>query len=940
MAQGSVAGAVVQAAAATSGSVLITSQLSPNELHEVQQYEKLLRFRDDVVSGKHPRIKPASVLGKVAQGSKPSVASTSPTAAAPESSRSIGTNGVLNGKRPINVNLPSSQMPAGLPGLGNLPSSTASSRPFGKQPEINPVLLQKSDDLIKAEIQLQRQKLERSLKDEIEQRRTKASDQMAELDVADIWAKALTLTQDTLAPVTDEPEPAANASASSDSFDDNTFYSSQHGTPDSQMAARIPIQSEDDEMRDASPYEPQFDPEPVHAAQTIPGVIAQHKQPEINTSAPAVPYAISGTTVPGLSLGNMAPSTTYGHHNPTAATGFVHSNSASRSEESANTGSGQTSNPNDLSRVSERLLGRSLAQQPPPLIRGHDLSPIAPQPERVSPLAPLASLARQPHLAESDSNGQRATPAQVAALRKETSNASSPDSSPQANKPGEKRKNKKKKRKAERLAALETNSTATPYIKPEPRSPSPLTAGTTAPYARPNKRQRQNQPQPSEGSYGEHRYEQLVRVEEGFQERYEPRGGRQERVVGYEKADEYRTRLDDEPNVITSPRYERVYYDDPRAPPLSARSIHPDSPSTPAGQYVPREVRAVRPVSRVVDASFEDAPFYRDVRTASRMSVRPSAYRERSQSPMIMYERQRAAMAPPSRVPARRIIIDADGREYLEPIVREEIIPASRVPASERLYERLPAPRAVSRRSETLDDDGVVYQPTSPAYVVPRRVVTQPEFAVPESRYREAGVSSVMPPPASEYNPTRPEAPREYITRPTSVRPPMESVRYESAYERIPIEERPPDVYGGRSVSVRPSADNIRYEVPVAYERRVIGPGGVEEFVPLRSASVRPIEGVRYDYAPPSSSRVGSMRPEYIRRGDGMQPPPPPAPQGTRSYSVIPSGASSGGDQRREYSMQPAGGERFSYGRMPLQGQFGEDEDVVFLERPPQREMR
>ncbi|KAK4458921.1 hypothetical protein QBC42DRAFT_275625 [Cladorrhinum samala] len=931
MAQGSVAvGAAVQAAEATSGSVLITSQLSPDELHEVQQYEKLLRFRDDVVSGKHPRIKPAGVLGKVAQGSKSSIASTSPIAATPESSRSNGTNGVMDGRRPVNVNLPSSKMPAGLPGLGNLPSSTASSRPFGKQPEINPVLLQKSDDLIKAEIQLQRQKLERSLKDEIEQRRTKASDQMAELDVADIWAKALTLTQDTLAPVTDEPEPAANASAASDSFDDNTFYSSQHGTPDSQMAARIPNQSEDDEMRDASPYEPQFDPEPAPAAQTIPGVPAQHKQPETNTLAPAAPYAISGTTVPGLSLGNMAPSAMYGHHNPSVATAFVQSNSASRSEESANAGSAQTSNPHDLSRVSERLLGRSLAQQPPPLVRGHDLSPIAPQPERVSPLAPLASLARQPHLAESDSNVQRATPAQVAALRKETSNASSPDSSPQANKPGEKKKNKKKKRKAERLAALETNSAATPYIKPEPRSPSPLTAGTIAPYARPNKRQRQNQPQPSEVSYGEHRYEQPTRVEEGFPERYEPRGGRQERVVGYERADEYRTRHDDEPVVITSPRYERVYYEDPRAPPLSARSVHPDSPSASTGQYVPREVRTVRPVSRVVDASFEEAPFYRDVRTASRMGARPSAYRERSQSPIIMYGRQRPAMAPPSRVPARRIIIDADGREYLEPIV----------PASERVFERLPAPRAVSRRPETIDDD-VAYQSTSPAYAAPRRVVAQPEFAGPETRYREAGISSVMPPPAGEYTPARPEAPREYITRPTSVRPPMESVRYESAYDRIPIEERPLDIYGGRSVSVRPSADNIRYEVPVAYERRVIGAGGVEEYVPLRSASVRPLESVRYDYAPASSSRVGSIRPEYIRRGDGMQPPrPPPPPQGTRSYSVIPGGAGSGGDQRRDYSMQPAGGERFSYGRTALQGQFGEDEDVVFLERAPQREMR
>ncbi|KAK3987829.1 hypothetical protein QBC44DRAFT_294223 [Cladorrhinum sp. PSN332] len=906
MAQASVVGVVGGQTA--SGSGLITSQLPPSELHEVRQYEKLLRFRDDVISGKHPRIKPpASALGKGAQGSKPSAASTSPTPATSEFSRPNGTNSVPNGKRPVNIKLQPSQMSAGLPGLGNLPSS----RPFGKQPEINPVFLQKSDDLIKAEIQLQRQRLERSLKDEIEQRRIKASDQMAELDVADIWAKALTLTQDTLARPTDEPEPAANTSAASDSFDDNTFYSSQHGTPDSQMAARIPIPSDDDdEMRDASPYEPQFDPEPavgpVYADQPIPGVNTQQKQPEINTSAPAAPFTIPGVTVPGLSLGAVDNLRAYGHPH-----------------ESGNTGSGQ---PSDLARVNERLLGRNLGQQPSPLIRGHDLSPIAPQPERVSPLAPLASLARQPHLAASESSGRRATPAQVAALRKQPSNASSPDSSSQGNNRAEKKKNKKekkKKRKAERMAAAEAATAPTPYIKPEPRSPSPLAAGTAAPYARPNKRQKQTQQQPPEFAYAEHRYEQPTRVEEGFQESYQPRAGRHERVVGYERADPYRTRLDDEPVLITSPRYETVYYDEARGP-LSARSVHPDSPSAPPGQYVSREVRAVRPVSRVVDASFEDAPFYRDVRTASRMSVRPAqtAYRERSQSPILMFERPRATMAPP-RAPARRIIIDADGREYLEPIVRE-------VAPIERVFERVTTARAVSRRPEILDDDAVVYQPTSPAYAAPRRVVTQPEFVIPDHRaYREAGVpGSAMAPPSAEYAPTRSEPPREYITRPTSVRPQVEPVRFDSAYE-----ERVLDIYGPRSASVRPAAENIRYEAPVGYERRIVNSNGVEEYVPLRSASVRPIEGVRYDYGTPS--RVGSMRlPEYtgaVRRGDGMQPPPHPPPQGARAYSVMPGGA----EQRREFSMQPGGVERYNYGRRPQQQ--GDDDEVVFLERAPQR---
>ncbi|KAK0671100.1 hypothetical protein QBC41DRAFT_354486 [Cercophora samala] len=903
----------------------LIASLSADVLHEVQQYEKLLKFRDEVLSGAHPRIKPPQ-LGKVAQ------AVSSKTTALASSSTTSTTNSVtaVNGSRPLINNMPSFRanhqvppvnMATNVPGLGML-----SQKPFGSgsgsgKPAIDPVLLEKSDDLVKAEIQLRRQKIERALKDEVEQRRvtSKPHEQMADLDVNDILAKAMTLSED--APPQPTDDAAANTSASSDSFDNNTFYSSQHGTPDSVMAARIPNESEDEEMREESPYEPEFDPEPdlptaiAHAqslltsSQSIPGVSISQHQPQPAQTNSTLPVPAPSFSIPGIGAAN-----TYG------------SGQASRPGLSGSAGSGPGNNFSDFNRANQHLLSqtRGNQNQTSPVVRGHDLSPLAPQPERVSPLASLA-ITRQPHLVDSDSSGRRATPAQVAALRKQTSNASSPESSPQASKAADKKKSKKKnKRKADRLAV---ETAVSPVIKPEPRSPSPMTA---APYARPNKRQKQGREQAVGSSYEEHRYQAPIRVETGYQECYQPNGSvRQERVVAYGRADgAYRPRYDDEPILVTSPRYERVervYYDESRQP-VSARPIRADSPGAQVAQYAPREVRTARPVSYE-----EGGAIYRDVRAASRMSMRPAAYGERSQSP-IMYERPSAAMPPP-RAPVRRILVDAHGREYLEPIrstpvMREEVISDSR---GERLY---PA-REMSRRPEVMDDD-VIYQGAQPVYGAPRRVVTQPEYG----SYRES-TNPMAPPPLNEYAPSRAEPPREYMARPASVRPGMETVRYEpsTSYERVPFEDRGRDYYGAgaagtvRSASVRPGAESIRYEVPVAYERRV--GGQVEEYVPLRSASVRPgPEAVRYDpygggqrveYAAPPPVPAYGMQPpprsysvlpaeRVVERGYSIQPPPPPPPQqGGQAQGQAPPGG--GG-----YYARPAG---------------REDDEVVYLDRPP-----
>ncbi|KAK4100851.1 hypothetical protein N658DRAFT_507521 [Parathielavia hyrcaniae] len=960
----------------------LMSSLTQEELGEMREYSKLLQFRDQIINGTHPRIKPPHLPGKAAQAQKPPSAPASSTPAVPPPSQlAAAKRAAVNSGRPVVDNLQSYQanqqraqvaMPPTVPGLGTL------SRASGK-PEINPVLLEKSDDLIKAEIQLQRQRVERGLKEQLEQRRTanKASEQLAELDVADIMAKALSLVHATH-PVQPTDDTAANASTSNDSADDDTFYSSRHDTPEPNVASRLPNESEDEEMKEGSPYEPELDLEPVVPAQAQPAPLPA--QAELNRGgvqprqllshpAPVETAPAAATSVPGLSIAASSSARSY-QPQVAEASGAAQSSSGSFSEDS-----GGTRRAHDATR-NERLLDQALAREPP-VVRGHNLSPLAPQPTHVVQPA----VARESQLVSSEQGGRpQAAPAQVTALRKQPSNGSSPESSPHGSR-AEKKKNKKKKRKADRIAA---EAAASPYIKPEPRSPSPL----TPPYARPHKRQRYSQQQPLEIHDDEPRYDQPLRVEEGYQERYQPRIVRQERVVGYERADDYRPRDGEAPVLVTPPRYERVYYDDYRPPQPTGYQAGPES-----AQYVAREVRTVRPAPRLVEGPYEDgATYYRDIRAPSRVSVRPTAYAERSQSP-VGYERPPAAAMPPPRAPPRRVIVDAFGREYLEParpatVVREEVVAEPRGP-----YERVMAPRSISRRPEPLDDDAVIYHSSSPAYAAPRRVVTQPEYA-----YREqAGPgNNPMGHPPAEYLPSRPEPARDYMARPASVRPHRDPARYDAdppSYERLPLalDDRPPppprDFY--RAASARPMAAApegaptlARYEVPVAYERR-LGPDD-DPMQGYRSASVRPparggtstvtntaAAAVRYEAPPaPSAPREyeyadPARRVEYVPAASvpapgpatdhaspaGYHPhhqyqqqhhhqqevgggrreamAPPPAPLG-RGFSVVSGGGGEVGQVGR--GQQVMNEERY-YGRAVPVHQQGREEEVVYLER-------
>ncbi|KAI0098229.1 hypothetical protein GGR51DRAFT_538776 [Nemania sp. FL0031] len=854
--------------------------LTSSEHTEIREYEKIIQFRDTVVSGKHPRIKvPASAVvknasssvtqpsssnapGRVAQSSIHSpIGNTTTTITTTTNGHSVGN--VLSFKA-------NSQRPA-----VTIPASSAPFIPGVSRPAIDPILLQKSDGLVKAEIQLQRQRIETVLKDQVEERKAtirsnNQNSELPELDISDILAKALTLVQAT-APVTTPilPSATANASDASDSFDENTFYSSQHDTPESRPS--VPARNAS-EIQNAPIVALQRD---THASSSesltshpLPASIIHPPRTEIARNithgqtmgtqgayppvGPNVPVQIrSAIGAPRTETRNLL---NQDHQRGRLEAQVISSDSrdASRSDNSGNTDSEQSADQHGLQNPPQLVSNPNFRQHDEPLIRGHNLSPFAPQPAHVSPLA----AARQPSIRESDTSASQRVPAQVTALRQEHAVVISPESSPLGDK-GSKKKNKKKKRKADARAQ---DAQGSPNIKPEPRSPSPLTA---PPFIRPQKRPRRfgegepeiiyDEPIPDRPSsrVQEDRYTLPVHVE---------------RSQGYERVDDPYSRQVRPSVGPVSRRLESPVYEERMSDGSFIRYVRRvPSPSGYADPYGAVDTRPMRTASySVANPNIRDVPTYH---REGRMSVRPYADRARSRSP-ILVERHSSVMPPPS-APPRRIVIDAYDHEYAEPVrtlSRQSVVPPPRPGEHEVVYERAPI-RATSRipAPEIVGEDGVVYRRASPGYV-PRRVITQPDYGTGFRSYRERDYPvQSMAPPSHEFVQIRGAAEhvsREYLPRAASVRP-VEPMPYDRLTSTRP--DIPPRQY---TASVRPDVREVAPHVARAYSVRP-----TEMEIPQRAYSVRPVE--RYYEQPPREGEVTYVeRPrvvhqEIIYPGDG-----------------------------------------------------------------------
>ncbi|POR39480.1 Uncharacterized protein TPAR_00324 [Tolypocladium paradoxum] len=790
--------AQAEAPRAPVGAANAPARLTDREAYEIQQYEKIVRLRDAILSGTHRYIQPPdNTLSALAQSFPGLACIAAHTGVKDIHRRGLQSPTTTKAKNP------------GLGAVAIADGGSAPAPPVNPQPlgaartEINPILLEKSVELIRAELALQRQRLERALRDEVEQRRVykvPQAERYSDLDLSDVLDKALTLVPAAAAPTPADEDLTANNEAASDSFDENTFYSSQHGTPHSHMTSRIRNGSEEALGLNALHQQPVSAPHPAdetrdQRAQDAPDPritgSAQVRESRHDLSTGRTGALLLTSIVPGLNnyieMGNVS------------------------TQPSQNTTSGEPSQSEDSGHMEYEPSGAAFAlnsaqQQsasyvddhpPSPLIRGHALQPVAPQPAQVSPLA-VSGRGQEPVIPVVQRT--RGTPAQIAALRNETFTVTSPDSSSQGGRGSDRKKGKRKKRKADRQAP---EMEATPYIKPEPRSPSPLTAPS---YIRANKRQRHSQGQVIELEY-EPRYERPLAL--GPDAHHLTRPFRDEHVpLGYEGAGAYPQRAASTA-VVNDPRYGREYVDDRRIP-GDGRYELPGAVPLP---YSPSVAYPARPISRAFasDGYREPPRSYREHPEGGRVSVRPDG------DPFTGLRKP----APPTRV------VDAFGCEYFDPshpAVQRPPAPPIGPGEPGVVYERLP-PRVVSRHPgpEPYGDGGVVYGGPVAPYAMPRRIVTQPEYASYD--YRDG--------PAREYSERPMAQPGSFI----EVRGPQEQRRYM---------DQAPRGHAARAASMLP-VEAVRYEVPQGYGR---------------VQSVRP-EAPGRDYA-------ASVHPEMRR--EAMQP--------------------------------------------------------------------
>ncbi|KAI8960038.1 hypothetical protein F5Y11DRAFT_282081 [Daldinia sp. FL1419] len=839
--------------------------LTPADLDEISEYQKVINFRDTIVSGKHPRIKvakPVTPQQSTTLAKDRVASSTNQSLQNASNHNSYQVDNMQSFKANLQqpaVAVASTASNASIPGV---------SRPLNSaRPDTNSVSYQNPGLVAKAELQLRRLKIEQELKEEFESRKAQAkaslqpaAEQPVDLDLSDILAKALTLVQAT-APLPSSNAPnAGTVSDASDSFDDDTFYSSPLETPDSRASPRVQNPGRTDiQMRDApatisqqatyAHQQKQTVPQPVHTPassyQTDPSRSAQPIQTASSSRQPQPSVGGLATSVQNHAVYNSSKNSREGDmvarplrvRQVDAQVISSDSGAASRSDNSGNTDSDQ---PADFSRIHnphQLLPSAHFRQQASPVVRAHDLSPFAPQPAHVSPLA----IARRPPIPEPDISILPGAPAQVTALRQEHGVVTSPESSPQGEK-GSKKKNKKKnKRKAEMRAP---DAPGSPYIKPEPRSPSPLSVPQ---FVRPQKRIRSDARHEQELVYDEPRIERPVSVL--HREQYPATHVPAERPpYGFERLDDPYARQVRQSVAPAGQRLDRGVYEERRPDGTIVQYIQRvQSPYGYPAPFGAVESRPLRSASYSVNPPYRDIPTYqRDGRT----SVRPYADRARSRSPVIV-ERRSPTMAPPA--PPPRILVDQYGREYFDPprasaVTRLSAVPPPRPGERELVYERVPL-RAPSRMAgESFEEDGIIYRRASPTYA-PRRVITQPDYGVDYRSYRERDYSmQPMGAPNQELISVRgaptgrapEEISRDYLPRATSVRPP-EAVPY---YNRID--------------AIRPEVPSRRYAASVHPEvRRDAASTVVREFgarpterdLPRREFSIQPVE--RYYDRPP-----------------------------------------------------------------------------------------
>ncbi|KMU85676.1 hypothetical protein CIHG_03716 [Coccidioides immitis H538.4] len=699
-------------------------------------------------------------------------------------------------------------------------------------------LLQRMN-LQRAEMQLQRQRIERALRDQVEQRRidakTKPSPQELnpDFDVAVVFAKALELVK----PVSEIDTEGANGNiAASDSFDENSFYSSR--APDSPQNEPVV----------ASPIT-ERQPQPVLIDDAVPDThVARHNggpryldngnRNLVNLESHP-PSGLAEKNIPPRSTDNtpvqpgMPPERQQGREEPEPFEEPEYSPPGPTTVDTEREGGAHPP-------ISERANGGHAHRVPTQpqqdsqrhqylvqdvrVVRNHITSPAAPQPSRVSPLA----VSKVPGT-QRQNRRQRKAERRLAA---QASERGSPEAPVQ---PIVHRKRRREQEFKDSARSMEERRPAVspdiPHIKPEPVSPPPFIEVPPASYLRSHA--------PQSGST-------YVEIDSP---RYTPVGDRREsggRPSYYDERHARGYEMDGSTDVNITRSSSRLTYKRPLREDRDLRRVATmqharqseyvqDYPE-PIPETTPRYVRAAsyavtdRPVQVQKPRYYDElAPSYPKPYSAS---VRPASPRLREE--YIETHPEPRSMGPP---PQRRIVIDAEGNRYYESLAPSSRMhpPSTRLAQAEAYDEGPPirtAPvRAMSVVGNTYPDHR--YAHDMPPPVTYRRVPEYTRVAPSEhgvydreidDRARVPRGASVQVIDYPRRHPTyveEPAYPREELVRMSSVRPPPS--RYED-----PVE--PPM----RMPSVRP----VRREVSVYIDDE-----------PRQSREYAPVDHVNYPAA-------------------------------------------------------------------------------------------
>ncbi|KAJ5316632.1 hypothetical protein PENANT_c019G01346 [Penicillium antarcticum] len=774
------------------GPMAVSAPLPGNELRE---YEKILTISDEIFSGSHPRLrvpqhlvrKPGSRNGQTASV-RPQLPKTAPSRTTVEKVPSFETT---------NQSYNSSQStPAGNALSAAPQSARVASKPTS---EIDPIFLTKSDDLVRAELQLQRQRVERQLRDQVELRRvetkqkTAVQDTKPEFDVSEVFKQALEVVKPVS--LSDSSEASGPDGPASD-FDNNSYYSSR--APDSPLQAGAqqksspvaivppagpaqhgPVTHYPDELQRLEalnqPGSDQEMQDAYHVADQRP--MYSQTQPRYHKAEDPNPYHES------LQI-ETADDSEYSP--PAPAAPLPDARDYPREME----GGRQL-------RTDVRYIDRSRGPQKPSspanvrVVQNHITSPAAPRPSRVSPLA-TAKVPPVQHLRDG-----RVEPASEQVYSDPDSTRGSPANAPTPVIMSRKRRRLREGGEEPRQVSYRTRN-AEPvetYIKEEPVSPPPFADDPTT------VRSRHPQERPIYIDVASSQYAPV----------YESRGPPIREPV-YE-VDPYHELSQDSapPRTISRLSTRRPIRED--ADLRRVASLQYARQSDYPREYMEAPPRPMRAASYVVERPvqerpryYEEAPSYSQHRYIPVDDLPPPTYRD------PYYEE---APTPRMMAPQRRIVYDEHGNQYYE------------VHPTPRYQPMAPPPRPLSQMSKAVYDDQVPHRTTS---VRAPSVVQDPYV---ERRYLQE-----MPPPQPIYRRVAPD-----YARPIS-----------HAHERqpyaTPLEGHEPY---SRSGSVQ--VEYLPPRHPAYLDER-----GVPQERVIRTASVRPPQP-RYEEPHEIDQRVGSVRP-------------------------------------------------------------------------------